>query len=81
MPTTKATPANLANVVERMKTEKIGVIIVDPFQNKKTAEAIARDTGATVVDVAQFPGGIKGTDGYVELIDHLVKSISDALAK
>ena len=76
------TPANLANVVERIKAEKIGIIIVDPYLNRKTAETVARDTGATVVDVSQFPGGMKPADtGYIEFIDHLVKSIASAMGK
>ncbi len=74
------TPANLAHVKAVMKAEHIGVIIVDPYLSRKTAETVAQDTGATVVDVAQFPGGIKGTEGgYIELIDTLVNSIARAL--
>ena len=74
------TPANLANVIAKMKEEHIGVIIVEPHQNRKTADTVARDTGATVVDVAQFPGGVKGTEGsYIELIDYLVHSIAKVL--
>jgi len=34
-----------------------------------------------VVDVTQFPGGVKGTDkGYIELMDYLVHSIANALS-
>ena len=44
--------------------------------------AFAAKTGATVVDVAQFPGGVKGTDGgYIALMDYLVNSVASALAK
>ena len=76
------TPANLAGVVERMKAEKIGVIIVYPYLSRRTAEAVAKDTGATIVDVAQFPGGMKPVDtGYIEFIDHLVRAIAGALAR
>jgi ABC-type Zn uptake system ZnuABC Zn-binding protein ZnuA len=58
------------------------VILVDPYLNRRTADAVAEKTGATVVDVSQFPGGVKGTEaGYIPLIDYLVKSISTALAK
>ena len=74
------TPANLANVVTTMKAENIRVIILDPYLNRRTAEAVAKETGATVVDVAQFPGGVKGIEGgYVGLIDYLVRSISTAM--
>jgi len=75
-------PAHLAAVMEKMKTEHARVIIVDPYLNRKTAETVARSTGATVVDVAQFPGAIKGTDdSYLALMDYLVNSIATALAK
>ena len=74
------TPANLAHVKEVIKEEKIGVIIVEPYLDRKTAETVAQDTGATVVDVAQFPGGVKGTEaGYIDLLDYLVNSIAHAL--
>jgi len=76
------TPVHLAEVVSRMKADHIHVILVEPYQNRKTAEAVAADTGATVVDVTQFPGGVKGTDkGYIELMDYLVGSIAKALSE
>lgn len=75
-------PAHLAEVIRRMKAENARVIIVDPYLNRKTAEAAARNTGAVVVDVAQFPGGIKGTEGgYFQLLDYLVNSLATALAE
>jgi len=76
------TPVHLAEVVSRMKAEHVRVILVEPYQNRRTAEAVAADTGAMVVDVAQFPGGVKGTDkGYIELMDYLVNSIAKALSE
>ena len=36
-------------------------------------------TGAKVVDFAQFPGGLPGTDTYVKLIDTLVSRLAAAL--
>ncbi len=73
-------PAHLAEVIAKMKELKARVVIVDPYLNRRTAETVARDTGATVVDVAQFPGGVKGTDGgYIALMDYLVNSMAKAL--
>jgi zinc/manganese transport system substrate-binding protein len=75
-------PAHLAEVITQMKQEQARVIIVDPYLNRKTAETVARSTDAKVVDVAQFPGGVKGTDGgYIALMDYLVNSLAKALAK
>jgi len=75
------TPAHLAEVIFKMKSENARVIIVDPYLNRRTAETVARDTGAAVVDVTQFPGGLKGTEGgYIQLEDYLVNALAKALA-
>ena len=75
------TPTHLAEVIMKMKEDNVHVIIVDPYLNRRTAETVAGKTGATVVDVSQFPGGLKGTDaGYIPLMDHLVTAIAGALA-
>jgi zinc/manganese transport system substrate-binding protein len=75
-------PAHLAEVITRMKADHARVVIVDPYLNRKTAETVARETGATVVDVAQFPGGVKGTEGgYIALQDYLVNAIAAAMGK
>lgn len=76
------TPAHLAEVIMKMKEENAKVIIVDPYLNRKTAETVARDTGATVVEVTQFPGGVKGTEGgYIATVDYLVNALAKALGE
>ena len=75
-------PAHLASVIAKMKASRAHVIIVDPYLNRRTAETVARSTDATVVDVAQFPGGVKGTEGgYIALMDYLVSSLVKALGE
>jgi len=72
-------PSHLAEVITQMKEQKIKTIVVEPFQDKKVAEKVAGATGAKVVEFAQFPGGLSGTDSYVKLIDTLVKRLAGAL--
>jgi len=75
------TPAHLADVIARMKEGGAKVIVVDPYLSRKTAERVADETGARVVQVTHFPGGVEGTDGgYIAMMDYLVESIADALA-
>jgi zinc/manganese transport system substrate-binding protein len=75
------TPTHLAEVITKMRTDNVHVIIVDPYLNRRTAETVASKTDATVVDVTQFPGGVKGTEGgYIALLDYLVNSVAHALA-
>jgi ABC-type Zn uptake system ZnuABC Zn-binding protein ZnuA len=65
-----------------MKADGMRVILVEPFQSRKTAQTVAGHTGATVVEVCQFPGGLPGTDDdYFALIDAVVDAIADALGQ
>jgi ABC-type Zn uptake system ZnuABC Zn-binding protein ZnuA len=74
-------PPHLAEVIQKMNTDHIRVILVEPFQSRKTAEAVADRTGASVVDVCQFPGGLPGTaNDYVALMDADVKAIVAGLS-
>jgi zinc/manganese transport system substrate-binding protein len=69
-------PPHLAEVMAKMSAQKIRVVLVEPFQSRKTAEAVAARTGAVVVDVCQFPGGLPGTQNdYIALMDADVKAI------
>jgi zinc/manganese transport system substrate-binding protein len=76
------TPAHLARVIAQMKTLRARAILLCPYQNRRTADTVARATGATVVPVTQFPGGVNGAGpGYVEMMDYLVNHLASALAK
>ena len=72
-------PAHLAKVIATMNSENARVVLVQPYQNRKTAETVARQANGTVLDVSQQPGAINGTDTYVELMDTLVRSVATAL--
>jgi ABC-type Zn uptake system ZnuABC Zn-binding protein ZnuA len=73
-------PAHLAQVITTMKSQNARVILVQPFQNRKTAETVARQAGGVILDIAQQPGAAKGTDTYFDLMDHIVDSLAAALA-
>lgn len=72
-------PSHLAEVIQQMKAQKIKAVIVEPFHDRKIADKVASETGAKVVDFAQFPGGLPDTDTYVKLIDKLVANLAAAL--
>lgn len=72
-------PSHLAEVIEKMKAQKIKAIIVEPFHDRKIAEKVAGSTGAKVVDFAQYPGALPNTDSYVKLIDTLVSRLAAAM--
>ncbi|HET9635510.1 MAG TPA: metal ABC transporter substrate-binding protein [Gemmatimonadaceae bacterium] len=72
-------PAHLAQVIGEMKRNNVKVILVQPFQNRKTAETVARQTGATVVDAPQQPGAASNSATYFDNMDNLVRAIASAL--
>lgn len=71
-------PAHLAKVIATMKAQDAHIILVQPYQNRKTAETVARQTDGVVLDVSQQPGALKNTDTYVALMDNLVRSVASA---
>jgi len=74
-------PAHLAKVIGTMKAAKAYVILVQPYQNRKTAETVARQTGALVLDMPQQPGAAKNTATYFALMDHIVTSLAGAFQR
>ena len=72
-------PAHLAQVIGKMRANNVKVILVQPFQNRKTAETVARQTGAAVLDAPQQPGAARGTDSYFDMMDNLVGSLARGL--
>jgi zinc/manganese transport system substrate-binding protein len=75
------TPVHLAEVIVAMRTDHIHAILVEPYQSAKTAQAVAGKTEASVVEVSQFPGGVKGTEGgYIDLMDYNINALAKALS-
>ena len=74
-------PAHLTKVITTMKEANSRVILVQPYQNRRTAETVARQTGATVINAAQQPGAVKGVDTYFQVMDRLVGELSAALGR
>ena len=72
-------PAHLAHVISAMRADNAKVILIQPYQNRKTAETVARQTNAQVLDTPQQPGALPGTDTYIGLMDHLVQTLVNGL--
>ncbi len=72
-------PAHLARVIGAMKAANARVILVQPYQNRRTAETVARQTGAVVLDVPQQPGARRNTTTYFDMMDYMVGTLAAAL--
>ncbi len=71
-------PAHLAKVISIMRATNARVILVQPYQNRRTAETVARQTNAVVLDLPQQPGALKNTDTYFDLMDYMVRTLASA---
>ena len=71
-------PSHLAEVILKMRATNAKLILVQPFQNRKTAETVARQTGGVVLDVSQQPGAIGHTVSYFDMMDQLVNTMANA---
>ena len=72
-------PAHLASIIGTMKSQGGMVILVQPYQNRRTAETVARQSGAKVLEMPQQPGARAGTNTYVGMIDNLVNTLAAGL--
>jgi zinc/manganese transport system substrate-binding protein len=72
-------PSHLAQVIGVMKAAPSHVILVQPFQNRKTAETVARQTGGVVLDVPQQPGARPNTNTYFDNMDNIVRTLAAGL--
>src|SRR5213592_2402547 len=72
-------PSHLAQVIGEMRRNNAKVILVQPFQNRKTAETVARQTGASVLDTPQQPGAVHNTTTYFDMLDNLVRALGTGL--
>jgi zinc/manganese transport system substrate-binding protein len=71
--------SHLADVIQEMKRDHVKAILVEPYQDRRIVETVARATDAKLVEVSQSPGGIPGTDSYTSLINQLVRRFAAAL--
>jgi zinc/manganese transport system substrate-binding protein len=71
-------PNHTLELIQLMKRENCRLILVEPYFDMKTPQAIGRQTGAQVVEYLPSVGGEKQVNTYFDLFDHnlnlLIKS-------
>jgi zinc/manganese transport system substrate-binding protein len=74
-------PQHVRQVTEAIKSQKIPLILVDNFYDPALPNNIARETGANVVILPNQVEGEPTVKTYFDLMDHLLKAITQAKAK
>ena len=74
-PSTKS----LAEMVGRMKSEGVKVVLASPYFDPRHAQFVAEKSGARVVTMGHQVGAHEGCETYLALIDHNVHELAAAL--
>jgi zinc/manganese transport system substrate-binding protein len=72
-------PGHLVRLIERMKQDKVKVVLVEPWSDQKLAARVAQDAGARSVIIAGAVGAVKGADTYFAAIDYNIRTLAEAL--
>jgi len=72
-------PSHTLELMQEMKRQNAKIILVEPYFDLKTPNAIARETGARVVVLAPSVGGSKEVTDYFKLFDYDVNAVVAAI--
>jgi ABC-type Zn uptake system ZnuABC Zn-binding protein ZnuA len=72
-------PAHVAELVRRMRSEQVRVLVYEPWADRKLVERIARESGARAVGLATAVGATKEATSYLELFEFNVRALAQAL--
>jgi ABC-type Zn uptake system ZnuABC Zn-binding protein ZnuA len=78
-------PGHTLELEQEMKRQNVKIVLVEPYFDLKTPNAIGRDTGAKVLMMPPSVGGVKEVNDYFQLFDYdinlLVSTIKETGAK
>jgi ABC-type Zn uptake system ZnuABC Zn-binding protein ZnuA len=73
------TTRHLGQVVKKIETERVRVILTAPYFDARHGRWVSRQTGARIVPMAHQAGGRPGTVDYLELIQFNARQVAEAL--
>lgn len=76
---TEPSALHLQSLIARMKKERIKVIVSEIQLSQKIPELLAKETKARVVVLTTLPGGLPGTETYLDMLRYNVLQLCHAL--
>jgi zinc/manganese transport system substrate-binding protein len=74
-------PQHTLDLMNEMKRQNVKIILVEPYFDLKTPNAIARETGGVVLVMPPSVGGVKEVTDYFTLFDYDINLLVDAVKK
>jgi len=75
------TPQHNLDLINQMKKDNVKIVLVEPYFDVKTPNAIGRDTGAEVLIMPPSVGGTKDVADYIKLFDSNINMLVTAIKK
>jgi zinc/manganese transport system substrate-binding protein len=75
------TPQHTLDLINEMKRQNVKLVLVEPYFDLKTPQAIGRETGAQVLVMPPSVGGVKEITDYFKLFDYDINLLIDAIKK
>jgi zinc/manganese transport system substrate-binding protein len=75
------TPQHTLDLMNEMKRQNVKLVLVEPYFDLKTPNAIGRETGAKVLVMPPSVGGVKEVTDYFKLFDYDINLLIDAIKK
>ena len=72
-------PSHILDLINRIKADKIKLIMMEPYFDRKTPDFIAQRSGAKVVIAYPSVGGTPEVDDYFKLFDRNVNALIEVL--
>jgi ABC-type Zn uptake system ZnuABC Zn-binding protein ZnuA len=72
--------AHLDQLMQLIKQQKVGVVLMEPYFSRSVPELLVRETGARLLVLPPSVGGAKGITTYIGLFDALVGELATALS-
>jgi zinc/manganese transport system substrate-binding protein len=74
-------PQHTLDLINEMKRQNVKLVLVEPYFDLKTPNAIGRDTGAEVLVMPPSVGGVKEAADYFKLFDYDINLLVEAIKK
>ncbi|MDO8519452.1 MAG: metal ABC transporter substrate-binding protein [Deltaproteobacteria bacterium] len=72
-------PSHIISLIDRIRRDKIPLIITENYYDTQAAKEIAKKTGAKALILPGSVGGAPGVTSYEGLFDYLISKISESL--
>ena len=70
---------HLQALTKTIREARVRVIVSEPQLNQKLPRILAQESGARVVVLTAMPGGVPGTDSYLDMLRYNVTKLAEAL--